>query len=142
MERTEDSLGKLGETISVRLQPNIDFLLKEEAHSLNTTKSIIVRDICSKNYENKLQDQQLLYQALEDNRSKIRFLEHKIDLLAVMLLEQTRLMLKIFPSDSTEKEYVTDAKVSQFLNTVETALKGNHGSMIENIVLDIYTKGE
>jgi len=139
MNKEDESLGRYGETISVRLTPATDFLIKQKAYEQKKSKSELIRSICMNFFENEIKDPELIYQSLEDSKSRIRFLENKVDLLSVMLLEQTKWLMKVLP-EKTEDGRITEAKMEKFTNSVAAALRKNKGKL-ESIVLDIYQQG-
>ena len=134
-----EDLGRFGDAISVRLTPNTDFLIKQKAHELKTSKSEVIRSICNRYFEGEIQDPELIYQSLEDSKTKIRFLENKVDLLSVMLLEQTKWLMKVLP-DKVEESRITDEKMEKFTQSIASALRNNKGKL-ESLVLDIYQRG-
>jgi hypothetical protein len=69
----------------------------------------------------------------------VRFLENKIELQAVILLELTKHLLKVLPNRPSVNQEVADLEYLKFLDDVELALKQNHGGKLEAMVLDIYS---
>lgn len=137
----DDSLGRLRETISFRLQPNIDFLIAQKAKEKGISKSDLGREIVNKYFEEEIQDPELIYASLNDAKDKIRFLENKIDLLSVILLELVRREIKVLPYRSSVSEEIAENEYENFMHGVKSALDGNHKGMLEAMVLDIYQQG-
>lgn len=137
----DESLGRLGESISFRLQPNIDFLIKQKAKEKGLSKSDMGREIINRYFETEIQDPELIYASLNDAKTKIRFLENKIDLLSVMMLELVKREIKVLPNRPGVSEEIADIEYQNFLAAVKAALSGNHKGMLESMVLDIYQQG-
>lgn len=137
----DESLGRLGESISFRLTPNIDFLIKEKAHEKGISRSDMGREIVNRYFEKEIQDPELIYSSLNDAKERIRFLENKIDLLSVMMLELVKREIKVLPSRPCKSEEIADIEYQDFMNGVNAELVGNHRGKLESMVLDIYQKG-
>lgn len=137
----DESLGRLKNTISFRLQPNIDFLIKQKAIEKGISVSDLGREIINRYFEEEIQDPELIYASLNDAKDKIRFLENKIDLLLVILLELVRREIKVLPHRPSVTEEIAEHEYENFMNNVKTSLSGNHRGMLEAMVLDIYQQG-
>ena len=135
----KDNLSKLGETIKVRLSTKIETMLKMKACEQKVTLSEVIREACYSYLNQNSSEAELLFASINDLKEQIRFLENKIDLLSVILLEQTKLLLQIFPNNHHIDSKIAENEYEKFMNNVSSALKENHGGKLEAMVLDIYS---
>ena len=136
----DEKLGRFTEPISARFPTHIDFLISEKAHERNVKKSVVMRDIVIKYFDKEIQDPELIYASLNDAKEKIRFLENKVDLISVLLLEQIKKLIHLLPNRSAIPDEIADIEYEKFIEGVEAQLKNGHSGMLESMVLDIYQR--
>ena len=135
----KDDVSKLGETIKVRFSPKIESMLKIKACEQKVSLSEVVREACYSYLNMQSDNTELLFASINNLKEQIRFQENKIDLLSVILLEQTKLLLQIFPSNHHIDSRIVEDEYEKFMDNVSFALKENHGGKLESMFLDIYS---
>lgn len=138
-----DEFGKMGEVIRIRLPLHLETEVRIKANELSGrdrgNMSQVIRDAIYSYFNSSIDDRDLLYASVNDLKEQVRFLENKIELQAVIILELTKHLLKVLPNRPSVNQEVADLEYLKFLDDVELALKQNHGGKLEAMVLDIYS---
>ena len=122
MEKNEDERpGRLGSTASVRFKPHTEYLLDLKKDELGKSRSDTIRYIVDCYFDKEVQDPELIFASLNDTKQRVQELERRLNLIMVVLLEQTKRQIQVLPNRKAEIK------------------KSDRGS-IESMVLDIYQR--
>lgn len=144
MEKTEkkedDKLGRLGATASVRFKPHTEYLLGIKQSELGKSRSDTIRFIVDSWFDKEIQDPELIFASLNDTKKRVQELESRLNLLLVILLEQTKRQIQVLPHRNAVPEDVAKIEFDRFLEAVEQEIKKSDRGSIEAMVLDIYQR--
>ena len=97
MENKEDEqLGRLGSTASVRFKPHTETLLEMRKKELGKSRSDTIRYIVDCYFDKEVQDPELIFASLNDTKQRVQELERRLNLIMVILLEQTKRQIQVF----------------------------------------------
>lgn len=122
----------------LRITKQMDDLLKAKALEKHTTESEIIRQAISNYINRALSDTEIVHASLMENTRKIRYLENKVELLALVVFEQTKLIMKSLPSRPAVNETMVQHDFDKFMNNCTKILKSNHTGVLEAMILDSY----
>ena len=144
MEKTEkkedDKPGRLGATASVRFKPHTEYLLGIKQSELGKSRSDTIRFIVDSWFDKEIQDPELIFASLNDTKKRVQELESRLNLLLVILLEQTKRQIQVLPHRNSVPEDVAKIEFDRFLEAVEQEIKKSDRGSIEAMVLDIYQR--
>ncbi len=139
MEKIEsEKPGRLGETASVRFKPHTEYLIDLKKDELGKSRSDTIRFIVDSYFDKEIQDPELIYASLNDSKRRIQELESRLDLVLVILLEQTKRQIKVLPSRQAVSDEVANIEYERFVEAIEREIKKGDRGSIESMVLDIY----
>ena len=141
MENKEDDKpGRLGSTASVRFKPHTEYLLGIKQSELKKSRSDTIRFIVDSWFDKEIQDPELIFASLNDTKKRIQELESRLNLLLVIMLEQTKRQIKILPNRQTVSDEVARIEFERFLEDIQIEIKKSDRGSIEAMVLDIYQR--
>ena len=141
MENKEDDKpGRLGATASVRFKPHTEYLLGIKQSELKKSRSDTIRFIVDSWFDKEIQDPELIFSSLNDTKKRIQELESRLNLLLVIMLEQTKRQIKILPNRQTVSDEVARIEFERFLEDIQIEIKKSDRGSIEAMVLDIYQR--
>lgn len=141
MNKEDESLGRFGEPISTRFRPHTDYLINIKSSELKKNRSDTVRFIVDSYFDKEIQDPELIYASLNDTKKKVHELENKLDLLMIVLLEQTKRFIKVLPNRQAVPDEVARIEFERFIEDVHREVRHGDKGKIESMVLDIYQRG-
>lgn len=124
----------------LRFTKQMDELVKSKALEHHTTESEIIRQAVTNYINRSMSDTEIVHASLMENTRKIRYLENKVELLALVIFEQTKLMMKILPSPSKQmnSDFAVENDFKRFMQNCTKLLKSNHTGVLEAMILDSY----
>ena len=141
MADTEDEKpGRLGATASVRFKPHTEYLLDLKKDELGKSRSDTIRYIVDCYFDKEIQDPELIFASLNDTKKRVQELESRLNLILVVLLEQTKRQIEILPNRKSVPEDIARIEFDRFLEAVEYEIKKGDRGSIESMVLDIYQR--
>ena len=85
-----------------------------------------------------MSDNALIYSAMQEIIRKVKYLENKIDLTAMLLMQQTKHIIKTLPNKQVNSPEIVDIEFKSFIDECSKVIKLNHGSMLESWIMDLY----
>ena len=141
MENKEDEkLGRLGSTASVRFKPHTETLLEMKKKELGKSRSDTIRYIVDCYFDKEVQDPELIFASLNDTKQRVQELERRLNLIMVILLEQTKRQIQVLPNRKSVPDDVAEIEFNKFIEAVEYEIKKSDRGSIESMVLDIYQR--
>lgn len=122
----------------LRITKQMDELLRAKALEKHTTESEIVRQAISNYINRAISDTEIVHASLMENTRKIRYLENKVELLALVIFEQTKLIMKSLPARQNVTDSLIQHDFEKFKNNCTKILKSNHTGVLEAMILDSY----
>lgn len=139
MENTENErLGRMGSTASVRFKPHTEYLIGLKQSELGKSRSDTIRFIVDSYFDKEIQDPELIFGSLNDTKRRVQELESRLNLMMVVLLEQTKRQIKVLPNRQAVPDDVARIEFERFLEAVQREIKNSDRGSIESMVLDIY----
>ena len=126
----------------IRFTKQMDELVKSKALEHHTTESEIIRQAVMNYINRSMSDTEIVHASLVENTRKIRYLENKVELLALVIFEQTKLMMKILPSKQMNSDFTVENDFKRFMQNCTKLLKSNHTGVLEAMILDSYEQQE
>lgn len=126
----------------LRFTKQMDELVKSKALEHHTTESEIIRQAVMNYINRSMSDTEIVHASLVENTRKIRYLENKVELLALVIFEQTKLMMKILPSKQMNSDFTVENDFKRFMQNCTKLLKSNHTGVLEAMILDSYEQQE
>lgn len=141
MENTEnEKLGRMGSTASVRFKPHTEYLIGMKQQELGKSRSDTIRFIVDSYFDKEIQDPELIYGSLNDTKRRVQELESRLNLMMVVLLEQTKRQIKVLPNRQSVPDDVAKIEFDRFIESVQREIKNSDRGSIESMVLDIYQR--
>lgn len=134
----KDDYVKYQEVTQVRLTNQQKKILASKAIEQNTTVSELIRQSVMNYINRNMSDTEIVHSSLVENSRKIRYLENKIELLALIVLEQTKYFMKIMPQKQINTDSLVEIEFQKFNDNCMKILKTNHGGILESMILDLY----
>ena len=122
----------------LRFTKQMDELVKSKALEHHTTESEIIRQAVMNYINRSMSDTEIVHASLVENTRKIRYLENKVELLALVIFEQTKLMMKILPSKQVNSDFAVENDFKRLMQNCTKLLKSNHTGVLEAMILDSY----
>lgn len=138
---TKPSEQKFSSPIRIRFTKELEKMIKAKSIEKGLGVSELVRQICEQHFENELSDTALLNHTLTQHNRKIGYLENKVELAAMIVMELARHQIRHFPEKAFASEDAVEKRFEEFLESCASGLKGNHKGLLESMVLDIYERG-
>ena len=141
MENTENErLGRMGSTASVRFKPHTEYLIGLKQSELGKSRSDTIRFIVDSYFDKEIQDPELIFGSLNDTKRRVQELESRLNLMMVVLLEQTKRQIKVLPNRQSVPDDIARIEFERFLESVQREIKNSDRGSIESRVLDIYQR--
>lgn len=125
---------------NLRLTPHLSDLIDAKALEQNTTSSEILRQAVMNYLCRNMSDTEIVHASIAENTRKIRYLEDKIELLALIIFQQTRFIMSVMPSRQVKADELVDNEFEQFKRECTRALRKNHNGLLEGMILDSYER--
>ncbi|MBQ9623985.1 MAG: hypothetical protein IJP90_09830 [Treponema sp.] len=133
-----DDNAKFSVQRQIRLTNQMDELVKAKALEKHTTDSEIIRQAVANYINRAMSDTEIVHASLVENSRKIRYLEKKIELFALIVFEQTKFLMRVMPTRQVNTEALVEKDFERFKNECMKSLKSNHGGILESMILDLY----
>lgn len=134
----KEEYSKFCETINVRLTQQQLNLIKSKALENNCTDSELIRNALMYYINRSMDDKVLLHSAMNELTRKIKYLENKIDLTAMVIMQQIKHLIKTLPQKAVISNELTEIEFKNFMSECSRAIKMNHGSLLESWIMDLY----
>ena len=125
----------------IRLTKQTAELVEAKALEKHTTESEIIRQAVANYMNRSMSDTEIVHASLMENTRKIRYLENKVELLALIVFQQTKFLMRVMPSRQVNTDALVEKDFERFKNDCMRSLKSNHGGMLEAMILDLYEQG-
>lgn len=125
---------------TVKLTGKMNELVQEKARERRTTDSEIIRQAVASYMNRSMNDAEIVHASLVENSRKIRYLENKVELLALVIFEQTKLLMKRLPNKQINLDAVVELEFEKFKQGCSKSMKSNHAGVLEMMVLDAYER--
>ena len=122
----------------LRFTKQMSELVKAKALERHTTDSEIIRQAVSNYINRAMSDTEIVHASLAENSRKIRYLENKVELLALVIFEQTKLLMKVLPNRQINSDSIVKHEFEAFMQNCTKILKSNHQGVLESMILDAY----
>ena len=137
----KESYVKYGVLKQLRMTEQMENLIKSKALEHNTTESEIIRQALSNYINRSMSDSEIVHASLVENSRKIRYLENKVELLALIVMQQTKFIMKMFPNRQINSDKLVNIEYERFVRDCTKILKSNHSGVLESMILDAYEQG-
>ena len=137
----KDEYVKYSKIRPIRLTQQQQRLVDEKAAEQNTTASDIIRQAVMQYVNRAMSDTEIVHASLSENTRKLRYLENKVELLALIVFQQTKFLMRIMPSRQVNSDALVESDFERFRRDCLKSLKSNHGGMLEAMILDLYEQG-
>ncbi|MCR5252594.1 MAG: ribbon-helix-helix protein, CopG family [Treponema sp.] len=124
--------------MQLRFTQKMAELIEAKALEHHTSNSEIIRQAVMNYVNRSMSDTEIVHASLIENSRKIRFLESKIELMALIVLQQTKLLMKTLPNKQVNSDFVVEKEYEKFMNECSSILKTNHTGKLEAMILDAY----
>lgn len=125
----------------LRFTKQMDELVKAKALERHTTDSEIIRQAVANYINRSMSDTEIVHASLMENTRKIRYLENKIELLALIIFQQTKFIMGVMPNRKVNSDELVERDFERFHRECMKILKTNHSGMLESMILDLYEQG-
>ncbi len=132
---------KYQEVTQVRLTDQQKKILNAKAAEQNTTISELIRQAVMNYINRNMSDTEIVHASLVENSRKIKYLENKVELLALIIMQQTKYLMKVMPQKQINTENLVEVEYKKFSDDCMKILKTNHGGILESMILDLYEQG-
>lgn len=132
---------KFTETKQIRLTKQMSEFLTAKALEKHATESEIIRQAVANYINRSMSDTEIVHASLIENTRKLRYLENKVELLALIVFQQTKFLMGVMPSRKVNSDTLVEADFERFRRECMRILKSNHGGMLEAMILDLYEQG-
>lgn len=136
--RKKEAEEKFSVQRQLRITKQMDDLIKAKALEKHTSDSEILRQAIANYINRALSDTEIVHASLMENTRKIRYLENKVELLALVIFEQTKLFMKVLPSKQINTDVSVQHDFEKFMQNCTKILKSNHTGVLESMILDAY----
>ena len=137
----KESYVKYGVLKQLRMTEQMENLIKSKALEHNTTESEIIRQALSNYINRSMSDSEIVHASLVENSRKIRYLENKVEHLALIVMQQTKFIMKMFPNRQINSDELVNIEYERFVRDCTKILKSNHSGVLESMILDAYEQG-
>ncbi len=129
-------------TMKLRLTDEMENYVKMKALEQHTTASEVIRAALNNYLNRNISDMEIIHTTLSENTRKIKFLENKIEILALMVTQQTKFIMKSFPSNvnSGKSNEMIEKEFDEFKKDCMKTAKSNRVGLLESMLLDAYTE--
>lgn len=125
----------------LRITEQMGSLIKSKALEQNTSESEIIRQALANYINRSMSDAEIVHASLVENSRKIRYMENKVELLALIVMQQTKFIMKMFPNRQINSDELVNIEYEKFVRECTKILKSNHNGILESMILDAYEQG-
>lgn len=122
----------------LRLSTNMAELIEAKALEHHTTDSEIIRQAISNYVNRSMSDTEIVHASIMENTRKLRYLENKVELMALIVFQQTKFLMKTLPSRQVNSDFMVEKEFEDFMKECTKILKSNHTGVLESMILDTY----
>ena len=133
---------RYGEVKQVRLTKGMNKQLKSKALEQNTSESEIIRQAIINYINRNMNDSEIIHASLNEMSRKIQMMSDKLELLALIVMQQTKFLIGIFPNNDNINDELTELNFKDFQTRCMQTLKRNHIGILESMLLDFYESGD
>ncbi len=133
---------KFSEVIRIRLSTHQYKVLHAKAIEQSSSISELTRQAVSNYINRNMTDSEIIHASLAENTRKMKYLENKMELLALIATEQTRFIMSVLPLVKHNTDEAVQNEFNVFMRKCGKTLKQNHTGMLESMVLDLYENQE
>lgn len=126
----------------IRITSQMEKLIRAKALEHNATDSEIMRQALVNYINRSMSDTEIVHASLVENSKKIRYLEKKVELLALIIFEQSKLIMRMFPEKQINSEQMVQKSFDSFMKNCTEVLRKNHQGVLESMILDSYERQE
>jgi hypothetical protein len=127
---------------NARISQQMAKLIKCKALEQNTSESEIVRTAITEYMTRTMNDAEIVHASLAEQTKKIRYLENKVELIALLVMQQTKLILRVMPDWNANTEEMVQVEYEKFMKDCTHTLRTNHHGALESMILDLYEQQE
>ncbi|MCQ2087759.1 MAG: hypothetical protein MJZ37_06840 [Bacilli bacterium] len=136
----KEDYSKLETIKQIRFPRRVGELIECRAKEKKTNFSEIVRIACMNYLDKDIQDSQLIYASLNDAKRKIGYLETKQDLMAILIIELARKIIKDLPSRVNASDEITELEFDKFMDSCSTEAKLTKNGFLDSLAMEIYER--
>lgn len=126
------------ENLNIRLNKQQVNILKQKALEQNVSMSTLIRQALINYINRTLSDTELLYASMNEISKKVRYLDNKVELLALIIMEQTKYHMTVLPHNPVNISAMAEMDYEKFEKSCFKSLKTNHRGKLESMLLDLY----
>ena len=136
--RVKEDNEKFSVQKQIRYSKTMEEFIRAKALEHHTTDSEIIRQAIMAYVNRSMSDSEIVHASIAENTRKIRYLENKVELLALIVFEQTKQMMRVLPNKQINADYMVEKDFDKFKANVTNLLKKNHAGVLEGMILDAY----
>lgn len=126
----------------IRLPEQMAKQIKAKSLEQNATESEIIRQALAHYINRNMSDAEIIHSSLAESNRKIRYMESKIELLALIIMQQTKYVMKMLPNKQVHTDAIVKNEYEKFIHECTKILKTNHNGVLESMILDAYERNE
>lgn len=125
----------------LRFTSQMASLIEAKALEHNTTESEIIRQAVSNYINRSMNDTEMVHASIMENTRKLRYLENKVELMALIIFQQTKYLMRTLPAKQANSDFTVEKDFEKFMSECGKILKSNHTGVLEAMILDLYEQG-
>ena len=126
--------------VRVRFTKKMSEIIEAKSLEHHTNISEIIRQAVANYVNRSMNDTEIVHASLIENSRKIRVLENKIELMALIVIQQSKFLMKVLPNKQINTDFVVEKEYENFMNECTRILQTNHQGVLESMILDAYEK--
>jgi Ribbon-helix-helix protein, copG family. len=142
MNNRKEAYVKYSVIKQIRLPEQMAKQIKAKSLEQNATESEIIRQSLTNYINRNMSDTEIIHASLAESNRKIRYMESKIELLALIIMQQTKYIMKILPNKQVHTDALVNSEYEKFIRDCTKILKTNHSGVLESMILDAYERNE
>ena len=137
MEKTERSdYGKFGILKPIRVSQAQDDLIKQKSLENHCSYAEIVRTAINEYLNRNMSDSEIMHASLASNTQEIRYMENKLEIIMLMMMNLVREVLKKFPKDAVTEE-MAQKYLDEYMDKFTAYISTKKG-FLQALTLDAY----
>lgn len=136
----KEDYSKLETIKQIRFPRRVGELIECRAKEKKTNFSEIVRIACMNYLDKDVQDSQLIYASLTDAKRKIGYLEKKQDLMAILIIELAKKIIKDLPSRLNANDEIAELEFEKFLDMCTSEAKLTKSGFLDSLAMEVYER--
>ena len=136
----KEDYSKLETIKQIRFPRRVGELIECRAKEKKTNFSEIVRIVCMNYLDKDVQDSQLIYASLNDAKRKIGYLETKQDLMAILIIELAKKIIKDLPSRLNANDEIAELEFEKFLDMCTSEAKLTKSGFLDSLAMEVYER--